>query len=142
MRRIAEKNDSGALRGRVALNLAGMCEPLVARISAASSPMVCAVAVPPVPGRACWACSITTLLVLENWGVFRKSESVSWSGWSKRTGGRAWWSGGGQQAAMKNTPSTRDEAAAALPDSFVHGLTLVSFTQGQAEFEDGSGAGL
>ena len=32
-----------------------MCEPLVARMSAASFPMVCADAVPPAPGRACWA---------------------------------------------------------------------------------------
>ena len=31
-----------------------MCKPLVARESATRFPMVCADAVPPVPGRACW----------------------------------------------------------------------------------------
>ena len=54
------------------LNLVrGMRELIVARVCATNFPMVCAVpdAVPPVR----WACSITTLLVLQNGGVFRKT---------------------------------------------------------------------
>ena len=78
-----------------------MCEPLVARMSAASFPMVCADAVPPAPGRACWALLMTTPLVLENGGVCRETENDMMSGWSRRMGGMAWWRGGGQQAAMK-----------------------------------------
>ena len=42
--------------GGVALDFGRhVCKPLVARISVTSFPMVCADALPPVPGRACWA---------------------------------------------------------------------------------------
>ena len=78
-----------------------MCEPLVARMSAASFPMVCADAVPPVPGRACWACSMTPPPMLENGGVFRETANDVMSGWSRRMGGQAWWGGGRQQAATE-----------------------------------------
>ena len=117
MRRAAVNDDWGSCA-------AGICEPLVARFAkplcAAHFPLAAALLGIVAKSLRCAAgCSITTLLVLENGGVFRKSESVSWWGWSKRTGGQALWGGGRQQAAME-IRATRGQLCGTCFTTFSH----------------------
>ena len=85
MRRAAVNDDWGSCG-------AGICEPLVARFAkpfcAAHFPLAATLLVIVAKSLRCAAgCSITTLLVLENRGVFRRKQSTAVWSWSRRRGG-------------------------------------------------------
>ena len=105
-----------------------MCKPLVARESATRFPMVCADAVPPVPGRACWTLFDDDAAGAGERGRLSENGNVCRVGlvqedWRACSAGRRAAAGGHEKWGK-----TR---------AMLHGC----FTHAQAIFEDGSGAG-
>ena len=108
-----------------------MREPLVARMSATSFPMVCADAVPPAPGRACWALFDDDAAGAGERGRLSENGSV-WHVWLVQ---EDWWAGmvERRRSAGGHEKSGKTRANHGSGSQVLHGE--------QAIFDDGSGAG-
>ena len=108
-----------------------MCEPLVARMSAASFPMVCADAVPPAPGRACWALFDDDAAGARERGRLSENGSVCHVGLVQED----WWAG---MVERRMSPGGHGNSGKTRAN---HGSGSQVLHTGTADFEDGSGAG-